>query len=320
MGYNTFMNKEKLIQMLRITSKYYIQQKNQKDIAAEEGLSVPTVSRLLNRAMDSGYVNISIDYSFLSEDELARELQKIYGIKHVTMIPVIIPEPDAVLLDTCKAAASLIEQKLTSNMTVGTAWGNTMKCLASCIGKMDVENVRIIQINGRSADVAATKGTDAMVNALIEATGGDGYTIPAPVVVDDAQMAAMLKEDSGIKNALDIAKHCDMAIFSVGKMSKESIMSKSGFLENGMYEHLMEKGAVGDIASGYFDYEGNIVDQELAKRRISLSLEKLRGVPNKICVASGKDKAKVLHGAIKGNFVDYLIADEELGRALLNMK
>lgn len=311
------MNKEKLVQMLRITGKYYRQHMSQRDIAAEEGVSIPTVSRMINRAMESGYVNISIDYSFLSEDELASELQKRYGLKKVTITPVIIPDPDAVMMDTCRAAAAGIQERITSGMIIGTAWGRTMKCLASCIGNMDVENIRILQLNGRSAEVAAAKGADSMVNALIQATGGEGYTIPTPVVVDDVQTAQMLRNDSGVKKVLELAEQCNLAIFSAGIMSRDSIMSKSGFLDHGMYEQLIERGAVGDIASGYFDHQGNIVDQELAKRRISLPLEKIRQIPEKFCVASGKEKASVLHGAIQGGFVDYLFADEELGRALL---
>lgn len=314
------MNKDKLVQMLRITGKYYIQHMSQRDIAAEEGVSVPTVSRMINRAMESGYVNISIDYSFLSQDELSMELKKRYGLKEVTISPVIISDPDAVLLDTCKVAALDIQKRLRPGMIIGTAWGKTMKCLASCIGEIDVKNIKVIQINGRSAEVAIAKGADSMVNALITATGGEGYTIPAPAVVDDTQMADMLRNDSGVKKVLELAEQCSLAIFSAGIMSRDSIMSKSGFLDHGMYEKLIEKGAVGDIASGYFDYDGNIVDQELAERRISLPLEKLRQIPEKICIASGKEKAKVLHGAIQGGFVDYLFADEELGRALLTVE
>ncbi len=314
------MNKDKLVQMLRITGKYYIQHMSQKDIAEQEGVSVPTVSRMINRAMESGYVNISIDYSFLSEDELAKEIKRRYGLRDVVITPVIIEDPQAVLLDTCKAASAFLQNYLQSGMIIGTAWGRTMKCLASCIGKMELEDIKVIQINGRSAEVAIAKGADAMVNALITATGGQGYTIPTPAVVDDVQMADMLRNDSGVKKVLELAEQCNVAIFSVGVMSKDSIMSKSGFLDNGMYERLLERGAVGDIASGYFDYNGNIIDQELSKRRISLPLEKIQQIPEKICIASGKEKSRALHGAIEGGFVDYLYADEELGRTLLTVE
>lgn len=306
--------------MLRITGKYYIQHMSQKEIALQEQISVPTVSRMISRAMESGYVNISIDYSFLSEKELADEIRNMYSLKEVVIVPVIIPEPHAVLLDTCKAASVFLRDHLHSGAVIGTAWGNTMKCLATCIDTLPIENARVVQFNGRCADAAAAQGADDMVNALIRATGGEGYIIPAPAVVDDARTAQMLRNDSGIRSVLALAENCDIAIFSAGTMSRDSIMSRSGFLDGGVYELLMERGAVGDIASGFFDYDGNIIDPELEERRISLPLDKIRGIPVKICAASGIEKAPVLHGAIKGGFVDCLIADEELGRELLSMK
>lgn len=307
----------KLLQMLRITEKYYIRHMSQKDIALQENISVPTVSRMINRAMESGYVNITIDYSFLTETELAEELRIKYGLEQVTIVPVVIPEAPAILLDTCKAAATHLASTLTSGSIIGTAWGNTMKCLASCIEPMDIDRIKVVELNGRCADAAAAQGADDMVHALISATGGQGYMIPAPVVVDDSRTAEMLRNDSGIRSVLQMAESCDVAIFSTGILSRDSIMARSGFLDKGMYELLKEKGAVGDIASGYFDFEGNIVDSELEERRISLPLTAFRAIPSKICVASGKEKARVLRGAIKGGFIDSLIADEELGRALL---
>ena len=306
--------------MLRITGNYYIQHMSQKDIAKQEGISVPTVSRMIHKAMESGYVNISIDYSFLSEEELAEEVRRMYGLSHVTIVPVVIPDPQAVLLDTCRAAALKFRELLTPSTIIGTAWGRTMKCLASCIEAQALDHIKIVQINGRCADVAAAQGADDMVRAGTAATGGEGYIIPAPVVVDNSEAAHLLREDSSVKSALMLAEQCDLLVFSAGLMSRDSIMAKSGFLDHGIYERLQEKGAVGDIASGYFDYEGNIVDQELASRRISLPLEKIRKIPVKLCVASGREKSSVIHGAIKGGFVDQLVVDAELGRALLSLR
>ena len=314
------MNRDKLLQMLRITGKYYIQHMSQKDIAEEEKISVPTVSRMISKAMDSGYVKISIDYSFLSEEELAEEIRKRWGLRKVLIVPAVLPDPQAVLLDTCRAAADYLRTAVTDDAVIGTAWGNTMKCLASCIEPMDASGVRIVQLNGRCADIAAAQGADDMVMALLRAAGGTGFVIPAPAVVDDARTAQMLREDSGIKSVLSLAEQCSAAVFSTGAMSRDSIMYKSGFLDGGMYEALLERGAVGDIASGYFDINGEIVDRELAARRISLPLEKFRDIPLKICVASGNGKAQALHGALQGGFIDTLITDEELGRALLAIR
>ncbi len=311
------MNRNKLMQMLRITGKYYIQHMSQKDIADEENVSVPTVSRMINRAMESGYVNISIDYSFLTDSELAEEIRDKYGLRQAIIAPAVISDPQAILLDTCRMAAAHLNEVLESDMIIGTAWGNTMKCLASCIEPAQRGGIKVVQLNGRVPDIVAAQGADDMVKAMVAAYGAEGYTIPAPAVVDDARTAALLREDSGIRSVLELAEQCSAAIFSVGILDRDSIMSKAGFLDHGLYESLLERGAVGDIASGYFDREGRPVDQDLKERRLSLPLEDFKKIPNKICVAAGTEKAVILNGAIRGGYVDDLVADEELGRALL---
>ncbi|MEE1227794.1 MAG: sugar-binding domain-containing protein [Lachnospiraceae bacterium] len=310
------MNTNKLIQMLRIARQYYEYHLDQKEIAAKEGISVSTVSRMIKKAFDSGYVKISIDYPFLSNEELSKELQKAYGIQKVFLTPVIVPEPNAILTDTCKAAAAALPSYIKSNSVIGTAWGNTMKALAACIKDIDAKDTKIVQLNGRCANFAMPSGADDMVETLVKRARGEGYIIPAPVVVDTAQTASMLKEDSAVKHALELARNCDTAVFSVGPITEDSIMYRSGYLNDGVFEQLKKDGAVGDIASNYYNIEGQAADQELASRRIGINLEELKEIPLKFCVASGKNKAASLHGALKGGYIDVLYADEELGKEL----
>ena len=94
-------------------------------------------------------------------------------------------------------------------------------------------------------------------------------------------------------------------------------MYRAGYLNDGVYESLLEQGAVGDICSNYFDEEGRPVDDEFSKRKIGISLEELKKISCKIGVVSGIEKVKALHGALKGGYIDVLYADEAVGKALL---
>ncbi len=311
------MNTKKLIQMLRIAKKYYEYHKDQKTIAKEEDISVSTVSRMLQKAMDSGYIQVTIDYPQLSNEELSSELMAAYHIKKINLTPVIIPDRHAVLLDTCKAAAAHLEEYVKSDSIIGTAWGNTMQCLSECIPDLHVRNTQIVQLNGRCAGFAMPAGADDMVEALVKQAQGDGYIIPAPAIVDNEETAELLKKDTTIRLALTLARNCNTVIFSVGQLSRDSIMYHSGYLRDGVYEQLEKDGSVGDIASSYFDINGKPSDKDLAKRRLGITLEEFRSIPNKICIASGTEKAAALHGALRGGYIDVLYADEELGKALL---
>lgn len=311
------MNANKLIQMLRVAKKYFEYHMDQKQIAKEEGISNSTVSRMVQRALNLGYVNISIDYPLLSNEELSEELKKAYGLRDVFLVPVVVDEPEAVLIDTCKAAAVALPSYIKSDMVIGTAWGKTMKCLASYIPDLQVEHTKIVQLNGRCNQMATPVGASDMLEAMTRQARGEGYMIPAPVVVDSAEMARMLRGDSGVRETLELTKNCDAAIFSIGLLSKESIMYRSGYLNGGVYEQLQKNGAIGDICSNYFDMEGRQADKLLAERRIGINLEELKKIPCKIAVVSGVQKAKALHGALQGGYIDVLYADEKTGKELL---
>lgn len=311
------MNTNKLIQMLRVAKKYYEYHMDQKEIAKEEGISNSTVSRMLQKAIDMGYVKISIDYPFLSNEELSKELKKAYGLKEVFLVPVVVDEPNGILIDTCKAAAAALPGYVESGNMIGTAWGRTMKCLSAYVPDLKVEDIKIVQLNGTYNKADMPAGAEAMIEAMARQGRGNGYIIPAPVVVDTAEMASMLKEDTVVKGTLEMARNCDVAVFSIGLVNEQSMMYQAGYLDEGAFEQLKEIGAVGDICSNYFDINGNLADAVLDQRKIGISLEELKKIPCKIGVVSGSGKASALHGALKGGYIDILYADEALGKALI---
>lgn len=311
------MNTNKLIQMLRVAKKYYEYHMDQKVIAQEEGISNSTVSRMIQKAIDMGYVKISIDYPLLSNEELSKELKKAYGLKEVFLVPVVVDEPNGILIDICKAAAAALPKYVKPGNVIGTAWGRTMKCLSAYVPDLEVQDLKIVQLNGTCNRAELPGGADAMIEAMSRQGRGDGYIIPAPVVVDTAETARILKEDSVIKEILEMARKCDMAIFSIGLVNERSMMYQAGYLNEGAFEQLQEIGAVGDICSNYFDINGQLADVELDQRRIGISLDELKKIPCKIGVVAGERKASALHGALKGGYIDVLYADEALGKALL---
>ena len=50
------MKNDKIIKIIRVAKKYYESHMDQKVIAQEEGMSVSTVSRMLKKAEEMGYI------------------------------------------------------------------------------------------------------------------------------------------------------------------------------------------------------------------------------------------------------------------------
>lgn len=78
---------------------------DQKIIAQEEEISVSTVSRMLKKAEEMGYIKITVEYPVLSNEELSASLKKKYNLEKVFLVPKLSDAPVAVQEDVCRAAA-----------------------------------------------------------------------------------------------------------------------------------------------------------------------------------------------------------------------
>lgn len=99
------MKNDKIIKIIRVAKKYYESHMDQKIIAQEEGISVSTVSRMLKKAEEMGYIKITVEYPVLSNEELSDSLKKRYGLKKVFLVPKLSSTSIAVQEDVCRAAA-----------------------------------------------------------------------------------------------------------------------------------------------------------------------------------------------------------------------
>ena len=76
------------------------------------------------------------------------------------------------------------------------------------------------------------------------------------------------------------------------------------------------KGAVGDIICHFIDKDGRLVDTEIDSRLISIPLQTLSQLKNVIGVAAGKHKVSAIAAALKGNYLDILVTDEDTAELL----
>ena len=120
------------------------------------------------------------------------------------------------------------------------------------------------------------------------------------------------------KTWVRLAKEAEVSIFSIGALSKESILYEVGYLKEEDFQALEKNKAVGDIASRYFDINGNIALKELDDRVVGFGLEELREKEWTIAIAVGVNKVDAIIGALKAGFMNVFYTDEKTARELLN--
>ena len=312
------MDTNKSYQIIRVAKKYYELHMGQLEIAQEEGVSKSTISRMLQKAVDLGYVKVTIDAPIESVKEMEDKLKNIFHLKEIFVSPNLVDDEEINLRDTCRALANNLDHYIEDHTVVAVSWGKTLNCLAKQIQPLKAKDIKVVQLNGGVAKSASSTGASQIVDALTMAGHGIGYMFPVPAIVDSKLTSDILQEETQAKNVLTLAKKAEVSIFSIGALSKDSILYEVGYLKDEDFLALEEKGAVGDIASRFFDINGALALNELNDRVVGFRLEELKEKEWAIAIAVGINKINALIGALRGGFMNVLYTDEKTARELLN--
>lgn len=120
-----------------------------------------------------------------------------------------------------------------------------------------------------------------------------------------------------ISKVLHMAETADMALIGIGSMQKDSSIIKAGIRTEEEYKELMQKGAVGEIVGRIYDKNGQTVDEDLQRKMIGISLDKIAKIPVRVGISYGKDKIEAIKGAIAGGLVNVLVTDVPTAELLL---
>ena len=88
------MDTNKSYQIIRVAKKYYELHMGQLEIAQEEGVSKSTISRMLQKAIDLGYVKVTIDAPVESVKEMEDQLKQTFHLKEVFVSPNLVDDEE----------------------------------------------------------------------------------------------------------------------------------------------------------------------------------------------------------------------------------
>lgn len=295
---------------------YYEEGQKQDQIAEQLGMSRASVFNLLQKARDEGVVNISIDPSRIARAELSQKLCETYGITECFILP---DRKDAVALhrQIGHLGARVLESRLHSSDIIGVAWGRTVLALSQHLGSVNQPNVTIAQITGSSAatfDFSPVLCTSNLASRLLARC----VNLHAPGVVSSAHVKEILMAEPSIREHFALLKQCSKAVFGVTQLTGETLLVTGGFMTQVEVEAYRDLGAVG-FASGYFFAEdGRIIRSEFDDRHITMPLENLRAVPERICVGGGPGKAVAIRGMLRAGIASVVVTDEATARGVVN--
>lgn len=312
--------------LIKAAELYYRDGLSQQEIAQKLHTSRTSISRALIQARNEGYVQIRIQYPEQSNLGLERELEEKYGLTEALIaVPAYDQSSDQ---EVAFQAVDYTLRVLKKNMVLGMTWGRAMHGFVEQLAQderlrsLSFRNVKIVPFLG-TPGVTQLDSWDATTysNTLATKVGNllhcASYNLSAPMYVDGEKEKELIEGIDEISKVLHMAETADMALIGIDSMQKDSSIIKAGIRTEEEYKELMQKGAVGEIVGRIYDKNGQTVDEDLQRKMIGISLDKIAKIPVRVGISYGKDKIEAIKGAIAGGLVNVLVTDVPTAELLL---
>ncbi|MGI6140530.1 MAG: sugar-binding transcriptional regulator [Caldicoprobacterales bacterium] len=311
------MDKKKLL--VNISRLYYEHNYSQQMIAEKLNLSRPYVSKLISEAKDKGIVKIIINDPDEMETSIELSVREKFGLLKVIAIPTIDAETD-IISRIGKAAGRYLDNIIKDNDIIGTAWGTTLYNFSTnVVPRGDLKNITVVQLCGGISNIEKNIFASEIPKNLADMYKGTPYILPLPAVVDNSRVKEIILREKNISKVLDIANKANIAIFTMGPFGYDGALSRAGYISHDDVDRLIKKGAVGDICTRIIDIDGNVCDENLNNRTIGIELDELKKKEYRIGVAVGENRLNCIYAALKKQYANVLITDEEIALKLLKL-
>lgn len=294
---------------------YYADQLNQNDIAKAMSVSRATVVNLLQEAREREIVTIRLRTDLVCRTSLARALASRFGLAEALVIPSRGAES---LVDRLgEAAARLLGDQLRGSDVIGVAWGRTVLAAARAITLPEpVSPLTVVQVAGSSTaseDFSPELCTSLMAGRL----GARCVNLLAPALLSSAELRDRLLAEPMLVHQFELIRSATRILFGVGDLGAASTIQRSGFASAEIIGRYAAAGAAAVVIGRFIGAGGHPVPGELDCRMVGLTLDELRAVPVRICVAGGNAKRDAIRAALAGGYATHFVTDVETASKLV---
>lgn len=300
-------------QVARIAWFYYHDGLTQSEISERLGLTRLKVSRLLEKGHQSGIIRVQINSRFEGCLQYENALRSRFSLQNIRVLPAL---PDANIGTRLGiGAAHMLMESLKPQQLLAVGFGEaTMTTLKRLSGFISSQHIRLVTLSGGVGPYMAGIGQlDAACSVNI---------IPAPLRASSPEIAQTLRHENSVRDVMLTAQAADVAVVGIGAINQkdDATILKSGYIAQGEQLMIGRKGAVGDILGYFFDAHGEIIpDIKIHHELIGLELTSLTTIPTVIGVAGGVDKAEAIIAAMRGNYINGLVTDQETAEKMIQL-
>lgn len=309
-----YRDKDKLA--INVAKLYYRSDFSQQKIAQELGVSRPSISRLLQYAKDKGYVNIQIVDPVEDMSIMEQRLKDKLHLKDVKIASSTINDEEEIKKYISIAAAQYLDGIIKDGDIIGVGWGTTLYNMSQALISRSIKGSQVVQLEGGLSNSEWNNYSREILENFANNFNTVAQYLPLPVIFDNKATKEQVDKDRYIKRILELGRHANIALFSVGTVRPNALFFRLGYTDIQEQEKI-QRNSVGDICSRFFDVEGRVCNRDLYERTVGITLSELRDKEYSIMISGGEGKINAIKAALKGRYANVLITDQFTGKALL---
>jgi len=295
---------------------YYADQLTQSEIAKRLRVSRATIVNYLQEARERGIVAVNISPKAGGRTRVARALMDRYALQGAFVIPS--GDEQDLSQRLGDAGSRVLADQIEDGDIIGVAWGRTVLAAADRISlSRPVSNVTVVQVSGSSTgqpDFSAELCTSLLSNRIHARC----VNLLAPAVLSTRELKAMLLAEPVLRKQMELIHSANRILFGVGDIGPKATVRASGIASPREIDDYMERGAVAVIIGRFIDAGGRAVGGNHDERMVGITLEELRQVPSRICVAGGASKIAAIAATLETGYATHFVTDIATGEALLS--
>lgn len=291
----------------------------QAEVAKKLGLSSLKAHRLITRANKDGLVKVYIDGDVAECVAIEHRLSTEYGLDYCEVVPDL-DEESLPLRALGIAGAQYLKRELenTEIPSIGVGHGRTLAACVDYLPKTPTPDKNIVSLLGGFSKKFSANPHD-VIHRLAERTGSVAYVMPVPFVANTVENKAIMLEQYGITEVLQLARDTALKIVGIGSVDTEPSVVANIMVEQADLAAVVKAGALGELLGHYFNADGKVVKTELSARTMGLDSDELKD-QNIVAVAGGESKVHAINAILNSRLLSGLITDERTARALINLE
>lgn len=288
---------------------YYLEGKNQSEIAKRLFVSRPKVSRLLKKAREEKIVEITINYDGHTFDKLRNQFRHEFKIEDILIAKTLSTEEETIE-EVGRVAARKLELALKNDMILGISWGRNVRMTAANLTSQQLTGIKLVELFGAISYNQDPGDMLSIGRLLSDKVNGQLYPLPSPIFIREESARQAVVNTPIVRHSLQMIKNCDLIISGIGEASPLSNVTLwKNYVSDSVKRDILAEDGVGFICAHFFDSQGRFLDLPINKGVIGIDIGTLKRKKTMV-VAGGVQKAKAILGALRGGYIDILVTDE----------